>query len=99
MRHPYNIGGVSPGGGSSLDFSIGANPGEPESATWLPAGDYRAGGAGLPGRPMGNYLPTIENIPIDGFVFLVAKADMSSITGNKEQSVYIPCYFSSTGGP
>ena len=51
--------------------------------SYLPGGDWRTTSSQL------NHLP----ISCKGFVFLAVNADMTSVNGNPNETVYVPCYF------
>jgi hypothetical protein len=65
---------------SGYDIGIGRTS---EEQTYLPGGDWAILGSK-------NHLPEICN----GFVFLKAQADMSELALGRNETVYIPCYFS-----
>jgi hypothetical protein len=67
--------------GGATGFHIGIpTAGRPHS--YLPGGDWRLGTAL-------NHLPIL----CKGFVFLAVNADMTAVTNNPNETVYIPCYF------
>jgi hypothetical protein len=66
-------------GGSGFDIGIPTG----REHSYLPGGDWR-NTAG-----QSNHLPTTCR----GFVFLAVDADMTAVTGNANETVFVPCYF------
>jgi hypothetical protein len=68
-------------GGGTPGFDIGIPAREPHS--YLPGGDWRDIARQT------NHLPG----NCRGFVFLAVTADMTLVTGNSNEVVFVPCYF------